>query len=91
MILKGEDNFSGTKNKVWDTFNGGHECMRTVSQGSRYSRAEIDDTKILNSILRLSLGRILSILISKLKLKPRIQKVFSTEMEKEASKVTPRY
>ena len=33
--------------------------MRTVSQGSRYSIAEIDDTKILNSILRLSLGRIL--------------------------------
>ena len=58
MILKGEDNFSGTKNKVWDTFNGGHECKRTVSQSSRYSIAEIDDTKILNSILRLSLGRI---------------------------------
>ena len=59
MILKGENDFSGTKNKVWDTFNGGHECMRTVSQGSRYSIAEIDDTKILNSILRLSLGRII--------------------------------
>ena len=62
--------------------------MRTVSQGSRYSIAEIDDTKILNSILRLSLGRIVFNIDIETEIETQNSKVFSNEIEKEALKVT---